>query len=67
MISNSVLSNNGVGLQGGSSTAWLAKSVVSGNGTGVDINGGRVDSYGDNYINSNGNDLNGSLSGAGTR
>jgi Right handed beta helix region len=50
-ISNSVISNNFVGLQNGGVT-WLAKNVISGNGTGV-VAGPTVNSYGDNYIRDN--------------
>jgi hypothetical protein len=48
-IANSVLSNNSnTGLQNNTGTAaWLAKTVISGNATGVS---GTVNSYGDNYI-----------------
>jgi hypothetical protein len=34
-IANSVLSNNGNGLQNGYGVTWLAKTVISGNATGV--------------------------------
>jgi hypothetical protein len=53
-IANSVISNNsnfGVNT-GGSSITWLAKTVISGNKTGV-FTFGLVNSYGDNYINDN--------------
>jgi hypothetical protein len=54
-IANSVMSNNrGQGLvsEVGAAT-WLAKNVISGNGTGVIVIDGTVSSYGDNYINDN--------------
>jgi hypothetical protein len=53
-IANSVMSNNSVsGLESNfGSITWLAKSVISGNQTGVTV-GGTVISYGDNYINDN--------------
>jgi hypothetical protein len=52
-IANSVISNNSnTGLNQSSGTTWLAKSVISGNGTGVFV-AGIVNSYGDNYIRSN--------------
>jgi hypothetical protein len=61
-IANSVLSNNRqTGLLGSSpSNTWLAKTVISGNGTGVGV-GGTVFSYGDNYIRDNGTPVIGSL------
>jgi hypothetical protein len=53
-IANSVISNNGTGLQtAGGTFTWLAKDVISGNRTGV-VAFGNVRSYGDNYINNNG-------------
>jgi hypothetical protein len=61
-ISNSVLSNNSeTGLfcaAGG--VALIAKTVISGNTTGVNASG-TVKSYGDNYINDNGLPVSGSL------
>jgi hypothetical protein len=41
--------------------AWLAKTVISGNQTGVNVSGGFVDSYGDNYIANNATPVMGSL------
>jgi hypothetical protein len=64
-IANSVISNNSDnGLQIGSNTAWLAKTVISGNATGVNttVGIGTVKSYGDNYLNDNGTPVSGSLS-----
>jgi hypothetical protein len=53
-IANSAMSNNGDGLDCPlGCTAWLAKSVISGNTIGVHVTGGTVSSYGDNYLNSN--------------
>jgi hypothetical protein len=54
-IANSVLSNNGgTGLNNGNfAVTWLAKTVISGNFTGVAVGLGTVKSYGDNYINDN--------------
>jgi hypothetical protein len=54
-IANSVLSNNGgTGLNNGNfAVTWLAKTVISGNFTGVVVGSGTVKSYGDNYINDN--------------
>jgi hypothetical protein len=50
-IANSVLSNNSVtGLSGVGLVTYLAKTVISGNATGV---GGTVTSYGDNCIRDN--------------
>jgi hypothetical protein len=64
-IANSVMSNNSEwGLSGGSAT-WLAKSVISGNGTGVDATFGVVKSYGDNYLNDNTTPVLGSLTPVG--
>jgi Right handed beta helix region len=52
MLANSVISNNSfVGLYSEGGITWLAKSIISGNGTGVAVMGGIVNSYGDNYIN----------------
>jgi hypothetical protein len=34
-------------------TTWIAKNVISGNPTGVSLQGGTVNSYGDNYLNDN--------------
>jgi hypothetical protein len=61
MIANSVLSHNTSGLDSEDGTAWLAKTVISGNDTGVNVAGGTVFSYGDNYINNNGTPVSGSL------
>jgi hypothetical protein len=63
VIANSVLSNNTTaGLDALSHAAYLAKSVVAGNGIGVLINhGATVHSYEDNYINTNGTDVSGTL------
>jgi hypothetical protein len=59
-ISNSVMSNNIVGVQNEGGAIWLAKNVISGNGTGVIVSGsGTVRSYGDNYINDNGTPVSG--------
>jgi hypothetical protein len=60
-IANSVLSNNSAcGLCSVSpSNTWLAKSVISGNGTGVQVDG-TVNSYGDNYIADNATPVTGS-------
>jgi hypothetical protein len=66
-IANSVISNNGLyGLicEVGGNT-WLAKNVISGNPTGVWVDGGTVKSYGDNYINDNTNPVIGSLTPVG--
>jgi hypothetical protein len=54
-IANSVMSNNSnSGLESATGgIAWLAKNVISGNGTGVLVSGGTVNSYGDNYIRDN--------------
>jgi hypothetical protein len=63
------------GLQAGSipagklcaGVAWLAKTVISGNGTGVYSSGGTVNSYGDNYINDNAVTVLGSLTPVSTQ
>jgi Right handed beta helix region len=61
-ITNSVLSNNsGSGLDSGAGATWLAKTVISGNATGVLVAGGTVKSYGDNYINDNPTPVSGTL------
>jgi hypothetical protein len=60
-IANSVISNNtDAGLHCAGVT-WLAKTVISGNGTGVYSGRGTVNSYGDNYINDNAVPVLGSL------
>jgi hypothetical protein len=58
---NSVISNNGVGLETFGGVTWLAKTVISGNQFGVSAEGGPVNSYGDNYIRDNGTPVNGTL------
>jgi hypothetical protein len=66
-IVNSVMSNNAdAGLQC-AGVAWLAKTVISGNGTGVYSSGGTVNSYGDNYINDNAVTVLGSLTPVSTQ
>ena len=61
------MSNNRIsGLQN-QGVALLAKTVISGNVTGVAIFGGRVFSYGDNYIRDNGTPVTGSLTAATTQ
>jgi hypothetical protein len=65
-IANSVMSNNSVrGLVTVTGTTWLAKNVISGNGIGVAIFNGTVNSYGDNYINNNGTPVMGTLTSVG--
>jgi hypothetical protein len=60
-IANSVLSNNGDrGLDNESGVVWLAKTVISGNATGVVVTG-TVNSYGDNCIRNKMTPLSGSL------
>jgi hypothetical protein len=60
-IVNSVISNSAdAGLQCGG-VAWLAKTVISGNATGVYSRGGTVNSYGDNYVSENGISVIGTL------
>jgi hypothetical protein len=51
-IANSVISNNNGGLDSFGIT-WLAKTIISGNTTGIFVVG-KVNSYGDNYIRDNG-------------
>jgi hypothetical protein len=64
-IANSVLSNNSnTGLYSEGGVTWLAKTVISGNGTGVFV-GGTVKSYGDNYVNDNTTPVNGTLTPVG--
>jgi hypothetical protein len=61
MIANSVMSNNGNSgliIQSGS-TAWLGTSAISNNGIGVWVNGGTLNSYGNNQINGNTTDVSG--------
>ena len=54
-IANSVISNNSsVGVQS-EGVIWLAKTVISGNGNGVNVlPGSTANTYGDNYIRDNG-------------
>jgi hypothetical protein len=60
-IANSIMSNNSKnGLRSNGGVTWLAKSVISGNMTGVFLIG-TVNSYGDNYIRDNGTPVVGSL------
>jgi Right handed beta helix region len=66
-ITNSAMSNNSeYGLQC-AGVAWLAKTVISGNGTGIYSRGGTVNSYGDNYINDNATPVVGSLTPVSTQ
>jgi hypothetical protein len=60
-IANSVLSNNGIGLAVSGGVTSLAKTVISGNATGVTALSGTVNSYGDNYIKDNTTPVSGSL------
>jgi Right handed beta helix region len=58
-LSRSTVNNNGFGVISFAGTTWLAKSVISGNGTGVNVVAvAIVKSYGDNYINDNGTPVN---------
>jgi HipA-like protein len=66
-IANSVMSNNSLsGLQNDNGVTWLAKTVISGNATGVVV-GGTVNSYGDNYIRDNTTPISGSLTPVSTQ
>jgi hypothetical protein len=66
MIANSVISNNSdTGLFGVQGVTSLAKTVISGNATGVNAAPGTVKSYGDNYINDNTTPVVGSLTPVG--
>jgi hypothetical protein len=67
-IANSVISNSSdTGLQIFGGVTYLAKTVISGNGTGVFL-GAAVNSYGDNYIADNGTPVvNGSLTPVATQ
>jgi hypothetical protein len=57
-----VLSNNSSnGLQSNAGVNWLAKTVISGSARGVNLAGGAVNSYGDNYVNDNTTPVVGSL------
>jgi Right handed beta helix region len=60
-IANSVLSNNSNSGLLCACSAWLAKTVISGNTYGVNLAGGEVFSYGDNYIRDNTTPVFGSL------
>jgi Periplasmic copper-binding protein (NosD) len=67
-IANSVMSNDSAyGLNNLSDTTWLAKNVISGNPSGVNVAGGTVVSYGDNYINDNTTPVSGSLTPVSTQ
>jgi Periplasmic copper-binding protein (NosD) len=62
MIANSVFSNNsGSGVGTAAGVTWLAKNVISGNPIGVEVLGGTVNSYGDNYIRNNVTPVQGAL------
>jgi hypothetical protein len=59
MVSNSVMSNNGTGVEdaGTNSTTYLAKNTITGNTRAFFNNGvGALLSFGDNYVKGNGND-----------
>jgi Right handed beta helix region len=58
-IANSVLSNNSNSGLLCACSVWLAKTVISGNSIGINMGGGTVLSYGDNYINNNGTPVSG--------
>jgi hypothetical protein len=60
-IANSVMSTNGNAGLFNNGVTWLAKTVISGNTTGINALAGTVKSYGDNYINHNGTPVSGSL------
>jgi hypothetical protein len=61
-IANSVISNNRPGLYFPGGVIFLAKTVIStNNGVGLDVAGGTVNSYGDNYLGSNGRNFIGTL------
>jgi hypothetical protein len=62
-VTNSVLSQNAnSGLQTGGEPTYLAKTVISGNSTGVRVTGASVvNSYGDNYIADNATPVMGGL------
>jgi hypothetical protein len=66
-VANSVITNNaGTGLScAGGAVAWLAKTVVSGSPTGVQVSSATIKSYGDNYLNDNGTPVLGSLTPVG--
>jgi hypothetical protein len=68
MIKQSVLANNsGPGLES-DGTSWLAKTAIYDNAVGVLLSGaGIVNSFGDNTINGNGTDVNGSLTPVSTQ
>jgi hypothetical protein len=59
-VQNATISNNtidGVFENGANSTTFLARSTISGNAAAFSVvNGGTLQSFGDNYIKSNGND-----------
>ncbi len=59
LVKNSVLSNNGDAGVWTFSPTWLAGAAIYGNGTGVLIQGGAVNSFGDNDIANNGADVSG--------
>jgi parallel beta-helix repeat protein len=66
-IANSVISNNGTGLENDSGTVWLSKNVISGNTRGVYLQA-TVNTYGDNYIRDNGTPVvNGTFTPVGTQ
>jgi hypothetical protein len=69
MVKTSVLSNNGngSGLAGNQGTAWLARTAIYGNGTGVSVGSATVNSFNDNDIGGNGTNVSGSLTTVSTQ
>jgi hypothetical protein len=63
-IGSSIIANNaGAGLSAsGNAVAYVGDSSIVGNGAGIATEGGRVNSYGDNRLNGNGNNANGKFS-----
>ncbi|MGH6834199.1 MAG: right-handed parallel beta-helix repeat-containing protein [Methylocella sp.] len=62
MVRNSVASYNGTGLEADvNAMLRVAHSVITGNATGANTNGGTIFSYGDNDIDGNTNDNTGAL------
>jgi len=57
MVKNSILANNSRSGLNNTGTTWLAGSAIYGNGTGVNIGGGTVVSFGDNDFANNGTDV----------
>jgi hypothetical protein len=57
MVKTSTLANNAIGVGAYKGTIWLSGNAIYGNGNGVNISGGTVNSFGDNDFAKNGTDV----------